>query len=277
MLAGRGVAAFGAGAVAGAGGCIDFAGVDPKPLKDGDATGAAGAGFAASGSLLALLWPNPEKPVEPKDKGAADLAPAPKPEEPKAGFEASCWKENGLPVFVRGALCFSGEPLGVSSELLTGAAARGELLLGALELKPRNEPIPAGADAGAVLTGAAADVTAGALLGGVAVLLAASGIAEAGVVDGTDLFRFAKENAGAFLLCAALEGGVVPKPPKPPKPAGLIVDDAGAGAALLLKENGELDFCNSTSAALSCSLLDLARAVVPNAEDDGVVVLSGVF
>ena len=90
-------------------------------------------------------------------------------------------------------------------------------------MKPKKEPLPAGAEAGAGFAGAGADVLSGLLLAGAlgcaAALLEASGDS-AGTAGDAGLLKFAKENAGASLLWDALEDGAVPKPPKPPKPAG---------------------------------------------------------
>lgn len=274
LLTDAGVAAFGAdaGAGAGAGADVDLAAVGPKPPNEGAAGGAAGVdAFATSDCLLALLCPNPEKPLEPKGVVAAGLASD--PEEPRADWELPCWKEKGLFLFAADTDGFSGEPLGVSSELLRGAAAKGELLLGALELKPRNEPDPDEAGAGATLTGAAPDGLVEALLtetlGCATALLDVSCDELPALTEGPELFKFANENAGASLLCVAPDAGAEPKPPKLPKPAGLVVVEVCVGAALLLKENGELGFCDVVGAVLPSSVLLETSAAGAKEKGDG--------
>jgi hypothetical protein len=128
----------------------------------------------------------------------------------------SCWNEKGLLAVAAG---FSGEPAGVSSELLSGADVSGELLRGALELKPRNEPPEAPVVAGVDFAG----VDAGRLPGPPKErgLCAAEGLLASGCVVGVDvgagdgLSRLAKEKAGASLACPEVDVGGVPKPPKP--------------------------------------------------------------
>lgn len=138
-------------ASAGVDGAVGSFDVEPR-LSEGPFAAWFGAGdgvadFATSCGLFAPLCPNPEKPVVVGAGGLAASGLAPKPEnpfEPKAGLAESCCNEKGFSLFDNGALDFSGEAFGVWSELLSGAEARGELLLGVLEPKPRKVPLVAG-------------------------------------------------------------------------------------------------------------------------------------
>lgn len=164
--------------------------MDPNPPNDVG----AGAAFAASDGLFALVWLKLGKAADPVDEVGAGLAP--KDGVPKEGLEASCWNENGLFVVGAAADCFSVELLAGSPVLLKGAAARGELLLGALELNPKKEPVAAGADAGVGFADIAVDVLAGGVLP-----TAFDDVVDPAFCwgDGTDLFKFAKENALSLL------------------------------------------------------------------------------
>lgn len=232
-----------------------------------------GVVLTASVGVLALLCPNPEKPVEAKGEAGAGLVP--NPDAPKAGLETFCWKESGL---FAGALGFSGELSGVSSELLNGAATRGELLLGALELKPRNEPLLEAAEAGATFAAGAEEALAGLLLldalafGGVS--LEPGSIAAPEVVD---LVKFAKENAAASLFCVEPEAGSVPKPPKPLKPADFAADEVCVGLRVFVNEKGDLEVCGSVDTGLSGSLLGLDCFVELNAEEAEASVVSAAL
>lgn len=121
---------------------------------------------------------------------------APKAGGPNEGLAASCWNENGLLVVVRAADLFSAEALTTSPVLLKGAAARGELLLGALELNPRKEPAVAGAGTGAGFVDVAVDALAGDV-----VLAAFDDVVDPalGVLEGAGLLKLAKEDALSLL------------------------------------------------------------------------------
>lgn len=253
--------AAGAGELAGAGFDAD---ADPSSPNDGMAAGACVA-FAESDVVFEMLCPNPEKAVEPKGEAVPGLTVA--AGEPKEGLVASDWKENGLSAFAVAADGFSGEPLGVSSELLRGAAARGELLLGALELNPRNELVPAFVGIGVIFAGAAADESADEALAGA---LDGDAGPAAGFDDGTDLFNPANEKEGASSLCSPpVVGGC----PKLPKPAGFGAGCVGVEAALLPNEKGDPDFGASAGADLLCSLAAVCEA--GSNVEKGDVVLGG--
>ena len=209
-----------------------------------------------SDGCIAFAAPNPSKEGTGAETGTAAAGFAPKPDEPKTGFEESCWNEKGLLVLAADAPGSPSESFEVSSELVTGAEARGELLLGALELMPKNEPEPAGADACVAFAVAGAD--AAALVGAVFSLGSADGTAP-DVGEATDLLRLPNENAGASLFWEAFEAAGVENPAKPPKPDGFAADNVCAVPVLLEKEKVKLGFCVSVGAGASfaCSLSDL--------------------
>ena len=127
--------------------------------------------------------------------------------------------------------------------LLKGAAARGELLRGVLELKPRKDPLLGKRIAGVVLS----DVAAGEELADAVVLRALGDAVDraAELAGGRDLFEGAKEKERASLLWGALMAGAELKLPKSPNLEGFSVNDAVAVVALLPNEYDELGFVSA--------------------------------
>lgn len=194
-LAERPCASFtaGVGVVVGGTG-FGFAAAEPKPPNDGVAAG-AGVDFCVSDGLTGWFCDNPVNVVDPAGEAVVDLLP--KVGVPNANLDESCWRENGLLELGAGAGLSCEVLLRASSVLLNGEAVRGELLRGALELNPRNDPLLAGTDAGGVFAAGGVELFAGALAIGA---FDDGTKPEAGLVDGMDLFRDAKENDGVSLL-----------------------------------------------------------------------------